>query len=148
MTFVKRAALILALVVSGACAAASADEAGIRQALQAKLKMTVESVAPTPFPGVYEVVLNGQIFKICGIEIAARDQERAVGARGDGGDDVLDVALDIDAGFLVKLFLPLLVHRQGFLDAQSELRVHNRADIGIGDDGRVRGNVPQLDRSG
>ena len=62
MTFVRIAALILALVVSGTCAAASADEAGIRQALQSKLKMTVESVAPTPFPGVYEVVLNGQIF--------------------------------------------------------------------------------------
>src|SRR5688572_18602931 len=62
MTFVKIAALILALVVSGTCAAASADEAAIRQTLQSKLKMTVESVAPTPFPGVYEIVLNGQIF--------------------------------------------------------------------------------------
>ena len=93
-------------------------------------------------------VLDGQIFKSRGIEIAARDQERAVGAWGDGRDDVLDVALDVDARFLLELFLPLLLHRHHFLDAQAELRIHDRADVGVGDDGRVRWDIPQLDRPG
>ena len=40
-----------------------ADEAAIRQAFQAKFpKMTIESIARTPFAGVYEVVLDGQVF--------------------------------------------------------------------------------------
>ena len=43
--------------------AASADEAAIRQGFQAKFpKMAVESINKTPFPGIYEVVLDGQIF--------------------------------------------------------------------------------------
>ena len=48
----------------------------------------------------------------------------------------------------LELFLPLLLHRHHFLDAQAELRIHDRADVGVGDDGRVRGDIPQLDRSG
>jgi thiol:disulfide interchange protein DsbC len=43
--------------------AAQADEATVRQAFLAKFpKATVESVTKTPFQGVYEVVLDGQIF--------------------------------------------------------------------------------------
>ena len=43
--------------------AASADEAAIRQGFQTKFpKMVVESVNKTPFPGIFEVVLDGQIF--------------------------------------------------------------------------------------
>src|SRR5688572_24168193 len=40
-----------------------ADEATIRQAFQTKFpKMGVESVARTPFAGIYEVVVDGQVF--------------------------------------------------------------------------------------
>ena len=40
-----------------------ADEASIRQAFQVKFpKMTLESIARTPFAGLYEVVLDGQVF--------------------------------------------------------------------------------------
>lgn len=41
---------------------ANADEARIRQILQARLPtMVVESVTPSPFAGLYEVVLDGEI---------------------------------------------------------------------------------------
>jgi thiol:disulfide interchange protein DsbC len=44
-------------------ASAHANEASIRQAFQTKFpKMAVESVTPTPFAGIFEVVLDGQIF--------------------------------------------------------------------------------------
>ena len=43
--------------------AAHANEAAVRQAFLAKFpKATVESVTKTPFQGIYEVVLDGQIF--------------------------------------------------------------------------------------
>ena len=71
-----------------------------------------------------------------------------MGARRHRGDDVLNVALDVDACFALELFLPLLVHRHRFLDAQAELGIHDGADVGVGDDGRVRRNIPQLDRPG
>jgi len=51
------------VMVSGLLAfGASADEAKVRQKLQAKLpNMVVESVAKAPFAGLYEVVLDGEI---------------------------------------------------------------------------------------
>jgi thiol:disulfide interchange protein DsbC len=53
-------ALALAGVLSGAV---HAEEAAVRQALSAKFpKMPVESVAKTPFAGIYEVVLDGQVY--------------------------------------------------------------------------------------
>lgn len=53
-------ALALAGIVAGG---ARADESAIRQGFQAKFpKMAIESVTKTPFPGVYEVVLDGQVF--------------------------------------------------------------------------------------
>ena len=43
--------------------AATADENVLRQAFQSKFpKMNLESVARTPYPNLYEVVLDGQIF--------------------------------------------------------------------------------------
>jgi thiol:disulfide interchange protein DsbC len=43
--------------------AAHADEGSVRQVFQAKFpKMTVESVTKAPFPNMYEVVLDGQVF--------------------------------------------------------------------------------------
>src|SRR5262245_20668928 len=43
--------------------AASANEAAIRQAFQTKFpKMAIESVKPTPFPAMFEVILEGQVF--------------------------------------------------------------------------------------
>jgi thiol:disulfide interchange protein DsbC len=51
------------LVVAGlAAGTACASEAAIRQGFQAKFpNATVDSVARTPFAGIYEVVFNGQI---------------------------------------------------------------------------------------
>jgi thiol:disulfide interchange protein DsbC len=51
------------LVAAGlAAGSACASEAAIRQGFQAKFpNATVESVARTPFAGIYEVVFNGQI---------------------------------------------------------------------------------------
>ena len=52
-------ALLVAGLLSGTV---RADEASVRQAFQAKFpKMPIESVNKTPFPGIYEVVLEGQI---------------------------------------------------------------------------------------
>ncbi|HYC47572.1 MAG TPA: DsbC family protein [Burkholderiales bacterium] len=62
MNALKNVIFCTLLTATLACAAASGDEANIRQALQAKLRMNAESVTPTPFAGVYEVVVNGQIF--------------------------------------------------------------------------------------
>jgi thiol:disulfide interchange protein DsbC len=53
-------ALALSVVFS---AGARAEEAAVRQAFLAKFpKATVESVSKTPFQGIYEVVLDGQIY--------------------------------------------------------------------------------------
>jgi thiol:disulfide interchange protein DsbC len=46
-----------------AATAVAANESSIRQGFQKKFpKMTVETVVPTPFPGLYEVVVEGQVF--------------------------------------------------------------------------------------
>jgi thiol:disulfide interchange protein DsbC len=51
--------LCAACVVS----AALANESAIRQSFQKKFpKMTIESVTPTAFPGLFEVVMEGQVF--------------------------------------------------------------------------------------
>jgi thiol:disulfide interchange protein DsbC len=56
---VRCAAFVLGLVAGSV----HADEAGVRQAIVAKFpKMSVESVSKTPFQGVYEVILDGQVF--------------------------------------------------------------------------------------
>ena len=52
-------ALLVAGLLSGTV---RANETSVRQAFQAKFpKMPIESVNKTPFPGIYEVVLEGQI---------------------------------------------------------------------------------------
>jgi thiol:disulfide interchange protein DsbC len=54
--------------IAGLCAAcvvsaAAANESAIRQVFQKKFpKMTVESVTPTPYAGLFEVVMEGQVF--------------------------------------------------------------------------------------
>jgi thiol:disulfide interchange protein DsbC len=60
----KKTIALCALLVSALLGGpVQADEASIRQAFQAKFpKMAVESIARTPFPGIYEVVLDGQVF--------------------------------------------------------------------------------------
>lgn len=51
--------LVMAVLAAGT---ASASESAIRQGFQARFpNATVESVARTPFSGIYEVVFNGQI---------------------------------------------------------------------------------------
>ena len=43
--------------------AADSDDATVRQGFQTKFpKMAVESVGKTPFPGIFEVIVDGQIF--------------------------------------------------------------------------------------
>ena len=53
-----------ALAVASAIAGgAHANEPAVRQAILAKFpKMTVDSVTKTPFQGIYEVVLDGQVY--------------------------------------------------------------------------------------
>jgi thiol:disulfide interchange protein DsbC len=59
----KKLTMTLLALVGGAAFAAAADEAQVRQAFQSKFpKMTLESVTRAPFPNMYEVVLDGQIF--------------------------------------------------------------------------------------
>lgn len=60
--FKKIAVCLLAL--AGVLSVASrADENSVRQSFQTKFpKMTLESVTRTPFAGMYEVVLDGQLF--------------------------------------------------------------------------------------
>ena len=58
-TFVACVLALASLTVG----AASADENAVRKAFQAKFpKMSLESIARTPFQNMYEVVLDGQIF--------------------------------------------------------------------------------------
>ena len=60
MPRISTAALALASLLA---AAAHGSEADIRKSLQSKFRDTpVESIAKTPFPGIYEVVLGGRIF--------------------------------------------------------------------------------------
>lgn len=53
-------ALVLGSSISAATAAASED--AVRQAFHNKLKMQVETVREMPFAGMYEVVVDGQIY--------------------------------------------------------------------------------------
>lgn len=56
-------ALVLVTSFSVAAATPDADEAGVRQAFHAKFpKMSVDSVGRTPFAGMFEVVVDGQVF--------------------------------------------------------------------------------------
>jgi thiol:disulfide interchange protein DsbC len=58
----KKALLAVLPLMTLLCLPARADEQSLKQAIQAKFpKMAVESVAKTPFPNVYEVVLDGQV---------------------------------------------------------------------------------------
>jgi thiol:disulfide interchange protein DsbC len=56
--------VICTLALAGLmCPAARADEAAVRQVFQAKFpKVALESITKTPFAGVYEVVMDGQVF--------------------------------------------------------------------------------------
>jgi thiol:disulfide interchange protein DsbC len=58
-TTVCRALFVLGLVAGSV----HANETAVRQAVVAKFpKMSIESVAKTPFQGIYEVVLDGQVY--------------------------------------------------------------------------------------
>jgi len=58
----RKLMMVLLACAGLAAAAAYGSEAGIRQGFQAKFpNATVESVARTPFAGIYEVVFDGQI---------------------------------------------------------------------------------------
>lgn len=63
MLFLMKRAVVHLMAAAGLAAGwANADEASIRQALRARLPtMVVESVTPSPFAGLYEVVLDGEI---------------------------------------------------------------------------------------
>lgn len=58
----RKFALMFLVMAGLAAGTASASESAIRQGFQARFpNATVESVARTPFSGIYEVVFNGQI---------------------------------------------------------------------------------------
>jgi len=60
-----RLAAVVLMMMTGLAAAADPNEAAIRQAFQAKAPdLTVESVARSPMPALYEVVASGQIFYV------------------------------------------------------------------------------------
>lgn len=55
--------LLLSLALTASAAGAWADEATVKKAFQAKFpKARVESVTRTPYLGLYEVVVEGQVF--------------------------------------------------------------------------------------
>lgn len=59
---VRKFVTVCAILGGFAAGSACASEAAIRQSFQARFpSATVESVARTPFAGIYEVVFNGQI---------------------------------------------------------------------------------------
>ena len=59
---VRKIAAMFLIAAGLAAGTASASESAIRQGFQARFpNATVESVARTPFAGIYEVVFNGQI---------------------------------------------------------------------------------------
>jgi len=61
----RRLPAVLLLAIALAAQAADSGEAAIKQAFQARLpEMTVESVAKSPMPGLYEVVASGLIFYV------------------------------------------------------------------------------------
>jgi thiol:disulfide interchange protein DsbC len=58
----RRFAVLAVSIWALTAASANADEAQVKQALQARFPtMTVESVTKAPFAGLYEVVLDGEI---------------------------------------------------------------------------------------
>jgi thiol:disulfide interchange protein DsbC len=58
----KPVSVIVAAVLLLASSLATANEAALRKAFQKKFPdMTIENIARTPFPGLYEVVFDGQI---------------------------------------------------------------------------------------
>jgi thiol:disulfide interchange protein DsbC len=59
---IRKLATLCAILAGLAAGSAFASEAAIRQSFQARFpNAAVESVARTPFSGIYEVVFNGQI---------------------------------------------------------------------------------------
>jgi len=59
---IRRLATLCAILAGLAAGSAIASEAAIRQSFQARFpSAVVESVARTPFAGIYEVVFNGQV---------------------------------------------------------------------------------------
>ena len=54
--------ILMAVLISIQAASAWADEASLKKAVEAAYpKMTVESIVKTPYAGLYEVYMNGQI---------------------------------------------------------------------------------------
>ena len=85
-------------------------------------------------------VLQGEGFELRVIESSA-GHDQAVGIvlahAGRGRDDVVDVFLDVDAGLGREFLLPFRMHGHGGLQPLPEVGIHDRADIGVGNDGRI-----------
>jgi thiol:disulfide interchange protein DsbC len=59
----RKIVVLTLLLASFAAGAAEAEEASVRKEFQVKFpRMTIDSVGRTPFAGVYEVVVDGQVF--------------------------------------------------------------------------------------
>ena len=95
-------------------------------------------------------MLTGEAFELDHVEAAAgHNQARLVahraGRAGDhGGDHVIDVALDVDAGLGLEFGLAVARNGNGQLQPLAQLGVHDRPDIGVGHDGRVGRDERQL----
>jgi hypothetical protein len=93
-----------------------------------------------------------EALELRGIETAA-GHHQAVRVRHAGvrrrhrRDDVIDVALDVDPGFILEFPLPLFL-RQHQLEALAQLGIHDFADVGEGHDAGVRRDITQLRRTG
>ena len=94
-------------------------------------------------------VLAGEALELRVVETAAGDDqavrvvERRSADGGHRGDDVVDVVLDVDAGLRLEFLLALFVLGSDVLEALAELRVHDLADVGVGDDRGVGRHVAQ-----
>ena len=97
----------------------------------------------------HAAMLAGQGLELCRIEIAASDHEATrIGRirRGDRGDHILNVVLDVDPGRPLEFLLPLFVGHP-FLEPLAHLRGHDFAHVREGNDARVSGHVAQFGRS-
>ena len=62
MVMVRWVIVVFSVLFGLAAGIAQAGESDIRQAFQKKFpQATLESIAPTPFAGIYEIIFNGQI---------------------------------------------------------------------------------------
>ena len=108
---------------------------------------TVTSRLPL-YSSTWPAVLARQRLEAPDVEAAGGDHHAVVvvvAAAGlDEGDDVVDVVLDVDAGLLLELCLPVLVVGHRGAQLLAELGAHHVLHVGVGHQGGVCGHVVEL----